>query len=82
MDQSIVGEDTNDASDIIAPNKITDDEEEYSIYFLYDNALQDGPILFDHPCVVMMTSLWEDQMILTCFMVFIMLSFKTVIFLP
>ena len=37
MDQSILGEDTNDASDIIAPNKIIDDEEEYSIYFLFDN---------------------------------------------
>ena len=43
--------------DFFDPNNNFDDNEEYVLDMLYDNALDDGPMLFDdHPCLTMVTS--------------------------
>jgi hypothetical protein len=48
-------------SDIIH-SKIIDDNEEFYLDMLYDNALDDGPILFDDPpCRTIVTNSWEDK---------------------
>jgi hypothetical protein len=55
---------TNNAP-LLASNttsKITDDNENCVLDMLYDNALDDGPMLIDnHPCLEVVTKLCEDK---------------------
>jgi hypothetical protein len=45
-----------------ATSKITDDNENYVLDMLYDNALDDGPMLIDNPaCLEVVTKLCEDK---------------------
>jgi hypothetical protein len=45
-----------------ATSEITDDNENYLLDMLYDNALDDGPMLIDNPpCLEVVTKLCEDK---------------------
>ena len=47
--------------DFDVPNNAFDDNEEFAFDMIYDNALDDGPILLDNPpCLENVNSLWED----------------------
>ena len=48
--------------DFDVPNIAFDDNEEFAFDVIYDNALDDGPILLDNPpCSEIFNSLWEDK---------------------
>ena len=42
-------------------NIIDNDDEEYGLDMLYDNALDDGPMLIDNPPCLVVTTLCEDK---------------------
>ena len=45
----------------IIDNNFKDDNEEYCLNMLYDNALDDGPTLIDKPPCLVVTKLCEDK---------------------
>jgi hypothetical protein len=61
----------------IVQNNEVDSSEEYVLDMLYDNALDDGPMIVDGPpCLVISTNICEIKMILLIFVM--MLSFMRV----
>jgi hypothetical protein len=61
----------------IVQNNEVDSSEEYVLDMLYDNALDDGPMIVDAPpCLVISTNICEIKMILLIFVM--MLSFMRV----
>ena len=65
IDETYYSDESNDdmpINDIVALNNYFDENEECVLDMLYDNALDDGPILLDNPpCLEIATKLWEDK---------------------
>ena len=56
-----------------ATSKLIDDNEEYCLNMLYDNALDDGPMPIDKPPCLVVTKLCEDKMIYLLFVKILLL---------